>query len=164
MECGRRADHDPGMFGRRKSVCALQRILSAGLVYKKDRIQPETNAGTSHDLVLSRDRLQAGWPKEDDIRRRISVEEAWQGAQNLVTEQTPRTFIWHTNTDGTVPAENTLLFAQALLRHGVDSECHMYHRGCHGLSLANEQTKVRGEHLNPHVAGWFDTAFEWLEE
>ena len=51
-------DHDPGMFGRRKSVCALQRILSAGLVYKKDRIQPETNAGTSHDLVLSRDRLQ----------------------------------------------------------------------------------------------------------
>ena len=64
MECGRRADHDPGMFGRRKSVCALQRILSAGLVYKKDRIQPETNAGTSHDLVLSRDRLQAGWPKD----------------------------------------------------------------------------------------------------
>ena len=58
MECGRRADYDPGMFGRRKSVCALQRILSAGLVYKKDRIQPETNAGTSHDLVLSRDRLQ----------------------------------------------------------------------------------------------------------
>lgn len=108
--------------------------------------------------------FRAGWPKEDDIRRRISVEEAWQGAQNLVTEQTPRTFIWHTNTDGTVPAENALLFAQALLRHGVDSECHMYHRGCHGLSLANEQTKVRGEHLNPHVAGWFDTAFEWLEE
>ena len=65
--------------------------------------------------------FRAGWPKEDDIRRRISVEEAWQGAQNLVTEQTPRTFIWHTNTDGTVPAENTLLFAQALLRHGVDS-------------------------------------------
>ena len=108
--------------------------------------------------------FRAGWPKEDDIRRRISVEEAWQGAQNLVTEQTPRTFIWHTNTDGTVPAENALLFAQALLRYGVDSECHMYHRGCHGLSLANEQTKVRGEHLNPHVAGWFDTAFEWLEE
>ena len=108
--------------------------------------------------------FRAGWPKEDDIRRRISVEEAWQGAQNLVTEQTPRTFIWHTNTDGTVPAENTLLFAQALLRHGVDSECHMYHRGCHGLSLANEQTKVRGEHLNPHVAGWIDIAFEWLEE
>lgn len=62
--------------------------------------------------------FRAGWPKEDDIRRRISVEEAWQGAQNLVTEQTPRTFIWHTNTDGTVPAENALLFAQALLRHG----------------------------------------------
>ena len=68
---------------------------------------------------------------------------------------------WHTNTDGTVPAENTLLFAQALLRQwsrfGLP---YVSAGGCHGLNLANEQTKVRGEHLNPHVAGWIDTAFE----
>ncbi len=108
--------------------------------------------------------LNAGWPKEDAVRERICRESAWEGAQDLVTEQTPRTFIWHTNTDGTVPAENTISYTQALLHHGVDAECHMYHRGCHGLSLANEQTKVRDEHEEPHVAGWIDLAFEWLQE
>lgn len=108
--------------------------------------------------------FKAGWPKEEHVREKICGEAVWEGAQELVTEETPRTFIWHTNTDGTVPAENTLLYAQALLKHGVDAECHLYHRGCHGLSLANEQTKVREEHKNPHVAGWIDTAMEWLEE
>ena len=108
--------------------------------------------------------FRAGWPKEEGVHGKICEEAAWEGAQELVTEETPRTFIWHTNTDGTVPAENTLLYAQALLKHGVDAECHLYHRGCHGLSLANEQTKVREEHRNPHVAGWIDTAMEWLEE
>ena len=44
---------------RQAEICVrFTADLSAGLVYKKDRIQPETNAGTSHDLVLSRDRLQ----------------------------------------------------------------------------------------------------------
>ena len=41
------------------NLCALYSgFYQQDWFIKKDRIQPETNAGTSHDLVLSRDRLQ----------------------------------------------------------------------------------------------------------
>ena len=41
------------------NLCALYSgFYQQDWFIKNDRIQPETNAGTSHDLVLSRDRLQ----------------------------------------------------------------------------------------------------------
>ncbi len=36
---------------------------------------------------------------------------------------TPRTFLWHTWTDQSVPAENSLLLAQALKKAGVSWKC-----------------------------------------
>ena len=34
--------------------------------------------------------------------------------EERVTKDTPQTFLWHTVTDGAVPVENSMLFAQAL--------------------------------------------------
>ena len=39
-----------------------------------------------------------------------------------VTEDTPRTFIWHTFEDQTVLLDNTLLFVQALYEKGIPVE------------------------------------------
>ena len=55
-----------------------------------------------------------------------------------VTAQTPPCFIWHTVEDAAVPVENSLLFAQALRRHAVPFELHLYERGAHGLGLDTE--------------------------
>jgi len=53
-----------------------------------------------------------------------------------VTAQTPPTFLFHTNTDTTVPVENSVLFYSALRKAGVPAELHIYERGPHGVGLA----------------------------
>ncbi len=54
--------------------------------------------------------------------------------------QTPPVFMWHTAADGTVPVENSLLFAMALRKAGVSLELHIFPEGRHGLALASEET------------------------
>jgi acetyl esterase/lipase len=59
--------------------------------------------------------------------------------ENQVTEDTPPAFLWHTQEDGTVPVENTLMFASALRRANVPFELHGYQHGGHGLSLSDPE-------------------------
>lgn len=54
-----------------------------------------------------------------------------------VTPQTPPTFVWHTAEDQAVPAQNALLFADALARNKVPFDLHIYEKGRHGIGLAN---------------------------
>jgi len=53
-----------------------------------------------------------------------------------VTAQTPPTFLFHTNADTTVPAENSVMFYMALRKAGVPAEMHIYEHGAHGAGLA----------------------------
>ena len=108
--------------------------------------------------------LTAGWPADPAYARRLTGNECWARTQTLVSAQTPRTFAWATVTDGAVPVRNTYAYTEALLAHGMDHECHVFHRGHHGLSLATTQTAKTPEYVQPHVAHWLDLALEWLEE
>lgn len=63
-----------------------------------------------------------------------------QLVQNLsnelqVTPQTPPTFLFHTNEDKGVPAENSVLFYLALRKAGVPAEMHIFEKGPHGVGL-----------------------------
>ena len=53
-----------------------------------------------------------------------------------VTAQTPPTFLFHTNADTGVPAENSMMFFMALRKAGVPAEIHIYENGPHGVGLA----------------------------
>jgi len=53
-----------------------------------------------------------------------------------VTPQTPPAFLFHTDEDNGVPAENSVLFFLALRKAGVPAEMHIYERGPHGVGLA----------------------------
>ena len=92
----------------------------------------------------------------------------WQAhsLENLVSERTPRAFLWHTFEDQTVPVENSLLFFSALRRCGVPSELHIYPQGVHGLSLATELTAVPGrpDLLRSDAANWLEMAVRWLKQ
>jgi len=83
--------------------------------------------------------------------------------ERYVTPQTPPTFLWHTVEDQSVPVENSLLFAQALRKHNVPFELHVYPNGRHGLSLATIETARPDLPSNPHVAGWMRLCLEWLQ-
>lgn len=90
-------------------------------------------------------------------RREISLE-------LQVTKDTPKTFLWHTITDDTVPVENSLLFFEALHRHHVSAELHIYPVGGHGLSLANEETSTEsGYGVQPECQTWIELAGIWMK-
>ncbi|CUH97043.1 hypothetical protein P22_3169 [Propionispora sp. 2/2-37] len=81
----------------------------------------------------------------------------------VVDEQTPPTFIFHTFTDETVPVANAIQLANALNQVKVPFELHIFQKGCHGLSLAKDVTSAgHNQFINPHVAKWFDLCVSWL--
>jgi acetyl esterase/lipase len=72
-----------------------------------------------------------------------------------VTPQTPPTFLFHTNEDKGVPAENSVLFYLALRKAGVPAEMHIFERGPHGVGLAL---------ADPALAMWPTLLANWFRE
>ena len=62
----------------------------------------------------------------------------YMSLEKQVTSETPPVFLWQTATDELVPVENSYLMAMALKKAGVPFAHHVFPRGIHGLSLANE--------------------------
>ncbi len=74
--------------------------------------------------------------------------------ERQVTPQTPPTFLFHTNSDKTVPAENSILFYLALRKAGVPAEIHIYERGNHGVGLAQK---------DPVLSTWPTRLADWMK-
>lgn len=75
-----------------------------------------------------------------------------------VTRETPPTFLFHTAEDRAVPVENSLMFAEALARHGVPFALHVYPRGAHGIGLGTRQWDPAARHP------WTQQCALWLKE
>lgn len=71
-----------------------------------------------------------------------------------VDSTTPPTFLLHCGDDDVVPVQNSLLFYEALQKHGVYAELHIYPVGGHGFGLARGQG---------HLQTWPDRLSDWLE-
>lgn len=75
-----------------------------------------------------------------------------------VNAQTPPCFLLHTFEDQSVPVLNSIDYAQALARHGVPFEIHVYERGLHGIGLGCYQFDPK--RLHP----WVGELGRWLAE
>lgn len=84
------------------------------------------------------------------------------GLDKRVTSNTPKSFIWHTFEDSSVPVYSSMRFASALLEHGVEYELHIYPKGKHGLSLGNKLTGCEEKHFVPGVTGWMELSINWI--
>jgi len=73
--------------------------------------------------------------------------------ENAVTAQTPPTFIFQTNADTTVPAENSVYYYLALRKAGVSAEMHVFENGPHGVGLAM---------YDPALSEWPKLLTNWL--
>ncbi len=83
--------------------------------------------------------------------------------EGQVDEETPRTFLWHTMSDESVPVENSILFFSALRWFHVPCEMHIYPVGVHGLSLASEETQHEGGRCRQkECESWLGLALDWL--
>lgn len=84
--------------------------------------------------------------------------------EKQVGENTPQTFLWHTAEDAAVPVENSLLFAAALSEYKIPFELHIFPKGPHGLSVAEECTSGGNPDLiSPVCAQWVSLAAQWLK-
>ena len=73
----------------------------------------------------------------------------------IVSERTPKAFIWHTANDTTVPVGNSLDYAKSLQSYNIPVELHIFPNGRHGLALAED---------SPHVAQWASLLINWLKD
>jgi acetyl esterase/lipase len=80
--------------------------------------------------------------------------------ENQISSDTPPTFLWHTMEDTCVPVENALLFASSLRKKDIPFELHVYQRGGHGLSLANEVTN----NVLVDCQNWIDMSIRWIKD
>ncbi len=74
--------------------------------------------------------------------------------ETQVTDQTPPTFLFHTGEDKGVPVQNSLVYYQALVEHGVPAELHVYQNGPHGVGLAPG---------DPVLSTWTERLTAWLK-
>ena len=81
----------------------------------------------------------------------------------LVSDSTPRAFIWHTADDPVCPVVNSLMYAQALAEHNVSFEMHIFPEGYHGLSTSDGMTCDRGAPAEKYVSRWLSEFEKWSE-
>lgn len=94
-----------------------------------------------------------GSPYDDEVNAFFSLEKR-------VDKNTPPAFIWHTQTDGAVPVQNTLMFVNELQKNNVSYELHIFRNGGHGMSVCTKET----DSAYPHCEHWMELCHEWLEE
>jgi acetyl esterase/lipase len=98
-----------------------------------------------HENRGSRNNLLGPEKDNDELATKLS-------AQNNVTPRTPTTFIFQTDADTIVPAENAISFYLALRKNKVPAEIHIYQRGPHGVGLTLADP-VLGT-WSQHLAAW----------
>ena len=94
----------------------------------------------------SRNMLLAPDQQHPDILNDLSNE-------RQVTADTPPTFLFHTDADTGVPAENSVMFYLALRKAKVPAELHIYEPGPHGVGLGG---------TDPALVTWPDRLAGWL--
>ncbi len=102
--------------------------------------EPYTHRGSQNNLL--------GENADPALMKKMSSEKQ-------VTAETPPTFLFHTDADTGVPAENSVYFYLALRRAGVPAEMHIYRQGPHGVGL-NRQPGA--------TATWPERCEDWMRE
>lgn len=97
-----------------------------------------------------------------DDRMGVKTEDVSQ----LVTDQTPATFIWGSVNDDLTPyLDHVNAYTMMLAQHGVPFELHEFGTGNHGIALANKYTGiVNRDRVDRHMSRWFPLFLEWFAE
>lgn len=101
--------------------------------------EPYTHKGSQKNLL--------GKDAPKDLVEKMSTEKQ-------ITKDTPPTFLFHTDEDRPVPAENSVQFYLALRKAKVPAEMHIYKKGGHGVGLG---LKI------PGTRNWSNACINWLK-
>lgn len=142
---------------------------SLGCFWNQEPVKTENGQNKPNAMILSYPVITSGEKAhrgsfdnlcrdDEELVKKMSLE-------TQVTKDTPKTFLWHTFTDGAVPVENSLLFASALREQDIPFELHIYPKGPHGLALVNEDTGWNPDvEVSVNTKDWINLACNWLWE
>lgn len=163
---------DPGMvaalgFSAGGHLCGLLGTLydspEVSDIGPAELLRPDA-LGLNYPVVVSWGRTHEGsfqnlTGEDADLRSRLSLEK-------LVRPDMPPVFLWHTRDDASVPCRNSLILAQALEKTGVDFAMHIYRRGRHGLSTADEMVYPTWDlpEISGDVPDWLDAEMRFFRE
>jgi dipeptidyl aminopeptidase/acylaminoacyl peptidase len=111
------------------------------LIYPVITLTPPTAHAGSRNALL-------GAKATPEQVRQMSVE-------NRVGPNTPPTLLVHSQDDGLVPVDNSILFFQALTRAHVPAEMYLFEHGGHGMGMSSGQGTA---------SLWPKRAEEWLRD
>lgn len=83
--------------------------------------------------------------------------------ENSVTNRNPPTFLWATYADGSVPVENTLMYASALRAKDVPFDLHIFHKGPHAMGIATPNSAWQADHTDVRASEWHPLCVSWLK-
>jgi acetyl esterase/lipase len=73
-------------------------------------------------------------------------------AERQVNANCPPAFLVHSSNDKVVPVGNSIKYYEALQKHGIKAELHIYQAGGHGYALNNTTTKDK----------WIESCYNWM--
>ncbi len=84
--------------------------------------------------------------------------------ERYITKDAPAMFIFASSDDNTVPIQNTLVLCEAYTALKKPFELHIYEKGPHGFSLANERVyeDVRAQIIDKNIPHWIDLANDFI--
>lgn len=96
-------------------------------------------------------------------RRFDTAERARLSYENIVGENTPPTFLWHTCTDDIVPVECSIKAMAALASNKVPFQAHIFPECGHGLSRATRLNQPNETLIPPsYIASWMNECTAWF--
>jgi len=137
------------------SASTWTEAVNAGAGDAADKVSSRPDFAVLGYPVIS---MTAAWTHKGSKRNLLGDEPEAELAKKLsgelaVTKDTPPTFIFQTNEDTTVPAENAVQYYLALRQAGVAAEMHVFEKGPHGVGLANN---------DPALSAWSGLLANWL--
>ncbi len=133
---------------------------TAGTHYTKALIENSNNTSLRPDFMLLiypvisfQDSLGHIGSRDNLLGKNPSQEKKDYYSNELqVTDNTPPTFLVHASDDNAVKVENSIAFYEALIKHHVPAEMHIYQNGGHGF----------GMHLPKNKDLWLDRCKNWM--
>lgn len=108
------------------------------------------------DLIVKYDiKIDTGKMLYSDEKRRDPYE--------LIDPRMPKTFIFTTLEDKTVPAHGTVEYVRKMVEKSCDVEFHLFNKGQHGLSTGDDLANY-GRDYPKRIHKWVDLAKAWLKE
>lgn len=148
--------------------------LSYGVYWNRpwvaEKLKTDTSILQPNALILGYPVVTSGQHAHQDSMHNLLGDEYDSKKEDMslekhIGQQVPRSFVWHTYEDASVPVQNSLLLVNELVKNHIPTEFHMFEKGGHGLALANRLTMTAdGSSIAAAAAEWIHLVHTWLEE